>query len=294
MMDLQSSLMLSPTSEQEFSWGGVDSQAAHGRFCPTPSSDESQSSFLETIEGVKNDKKKTSTYKHVPHREKPPHLVARRNARERRRVQAVNGQFAKLRKCVPIENRSKRLSKVKTLQKAIEYIAALQRLLEQDDAASTDKMNNNDIINRNSGTHSQSNNVIEMGNLTIHNSHGISASPNVNANTSTNTSFEQIGEVSSTNTLSSFKQESSSSMILSNLTTSEISGPGSWCPTPTALDQYPTSGIVSQQDYPYVQFQYQSMSMPGAFQSDLQYQCSPLGAYASYPTTSARLSPHSC
>ena len=67
-----------------------------------------------------------SVYKHIPHREKPPHLVARRNARERRRVQAVNNAFAKLRKAVPIENRSKRLSKVKTLQRAIEYIEALQ------------------------------------------------------------------------------------------------------------------------------------------------------------------------
>lgn len=52
------------------------------------------------------------SYKHVPHREKPPHLVARRNARERRRVQAVNTAFSRLRKCVPTENRNKRLSKV--------------------------------------------------------------------------------------------------------------------------------------------------------------------------------------
>ena len=46
-----------------------------------------------------------SSYKHVPHREKPPHLVERRNARERRRVEAVNNAFARLRKCVPLENR---------------------------------------------------------------------------------------------------------------------------------------------------------------------------------------------
>ncbi|XP_037273283.2 uncharacterized protein LOC119165202 [Rhipicephalus microplus] len=67
------------------------------------------------------------------HREKPPHLVARRNARERRRVQAVNSAFCRLRKCVPIENRAKRLSKVKTLHKAIEYIYALQDLLNKAD-----------------------------------------------------------------------------------------------------------------------------------------------------------------
>lgn len=35
---------------------------------------------------------------------KPAQLVARRNARERHRVEAVNGAFARLRKVVPIEN----------------------------------------------------------------------------------------------------------------------------------------------------------------------------------------------
>ena len=74
-----------------------------------------------------------SNYKHIPHREKPTHLVARRNARERRRVQAVNSAFMRLRKCVPVENRNKRLSKVKTLHRAIEYIAALQDLLRDAD-----------------------------------------------------------------------------------------------------------------------------------------------------------------
>ena len=38
-------------------------------------------------ERKKSNRKSKSTYKHVPHREKPPHVVARRNARERRRVQ---------------------------------------------------------------------------------------------------------------------------------------------------------------------------------------------------------------
>lgn len=48
--------------------------------------------------------KKMVKYIHVPHREKPPQVVAKRNARERRRVQAVNGAFLRLRKAVPIEN----------------------------------------------------------------------------------------------------------------------------------------------------------------------------------------------
>ena len=80
-------------------------------------------------------KRKTSksNYKHIPHREKPTHLVARRNARERRRVQAVNSAFVRLRKSVPVENRNKRLSKVKTLHRAIEYIAALQDLIKEAD-----------------------------------------------------------------------------------------------------------------------------------------------------------------
>lgn len=60
-------------------------------------------------------------------------MVAKRNARERRRVQAVNQAFYKLRKCVPIENRNKRVSKVKTLQRAIDYIRKLERILAEDE-----------------------------------------------------------------------------------------------------------------------------------------------------------------
>lgn len=48
--------------------------------------------------------KKNCAYKHVPHKDKPPQVVAKRNARERRRVQAVNGAFVKLRKAIPLEN----------------------------------------------------------------------------------------------------------------------------------------------------------------------------------------------
>lgn len=77
-----------------------------------------------------------TSYKHIPHKDKPPHLVARRNARERKRVQAVNTAFAKLRKCVPSENRNKRLSKVKTLHRAIDYINALQSLLRHSEDSS--------------------------------------------------------------------------------------------------------------------------------------------------------------
>ena len=70
-----------------------------------------------------------SAYKHVPHSEKPPHVVAKRNARERRRVQAVNNAFLRLRRHVPSETRHKRLSKVKTLRLAIEYIRKLSEMI---------------------------------------------------------------------------------------------------------------------------------------------------------------------
>lgn len=49
-------------------------------------------------------KEKNVKNTHVPHKDKPPQAVARRNARERRRVQAVNMAFVRLRKMIPIQN----------------------------------------------------------------------------------------------------------------------------------------------------------------------------------------------
>lgn len=86
-----------------------------------------------TTKHAKSTTSKKSIYKHVPHALKPVHLVAKRNARERRRVQAVNSAFMRLRKHVPYEPRHKRLSKVKTLRVAIAYIAHLQDLISQHD-----------------------------------------------------------------------------------------------------------------------------------------------------------------
>ena len=78
--------------------------------------------------------KKKCTYKHIPHKEKPAHLVAKRNERERRRVESVNSAFVKLSKSVPIENkRGKRVSKVKVLQKAIDYILSMREAISQHD-----------------------------------------------------------------------------------------------------------------------------------------------------------------
>ena len=64
-------------------------------------------------------------------KQKEPEVVARRNARERRRVKLVNDGFLRLRKHVPTDPKNKKLSKVKTLRSAIEYIRHLQQLLNQ-------------------------------------------------------------------------------------------------------------------------------------------------------------------
>nr|XP_060624479.1 achaete-scute homolog 2 [Anolis sagrei ordinatus] len=61
--------------------------------------------------------------------------VARRNERERNRVKLVNLGFQALRQHVPNGAAAKKMSKVETLRSAVEYIRALQRLLEQHDAA---------------------------------------------------------------------------------------------------------------------------------------------------------------
>ncbi|KAM6309172.1 achaete-scute homolog 2 [Aegotheles albertisi] len=64
--------------------------------------------------------------------------VARRNERERNRVRLVNMGFAALRQHVPHGATSKKMSKVETLRSAVEYIRALQRLLDEHDAAFPD------------------------------------------------------------------------------------------------------------------------------------------------------------
>lgn len=66
-------------------------------------------------------------------KDKEPHMVQRRNARERRRVQLVNDGFTRLRRKIPTEPRNKKLSKVKTLQCAINYILHLQETLDEAD-----------------------------------------------------------------------------------------------------------------------------------------------------------------
>ncbi|MBN3290742.1 ASL1A protein, partial [Polypterus senegalus] len=65
-----------------------------------------------------------------------PAAVARRNERERNRVKLVNMGFATLREHVPNGAANKKMSKVETLRSAVEYIRALQQLLDEHDAVS--------------------------------------------------------------------------------------------------------------------------------------------------------------
>lgn len=59
------------------------------------------------------------------------HKIEKRNERERFRVQAVNDAFGRLRRLIPtIAARRKRVSKVKTLKKAVQYIIQLQAILQ--------------------------------------------------------------------------------------------------------------------------------------------------------------------
>ncbi|XP_058816095.1 achaete-scute homolog 2-like [Topomyia yanbarensis] len=73
----------------------------------------------------------TTTVTFQPYRaHKHTTLIERRNQRERVRVRAVNEAFARLRQMVPATRSSaKRVSKVKTLKRAVEYIAELSRRL---------------------------------------------------------------------------------------------------------------------------------------------------------------------
>ncbi|CAL8260490.1 unnamed protein product [Merluccius merluccius] len=65
-----------------------------------------------------------------------PVAVARRNERERNRVKQVNAGFQTLRQHVPSGAANKKMSKVETLRSAVEYIRALQQLLDEHDAVS--------------------------------------------------------------------------------------------------------------------------------------------------------------
>ncbi|RDD43745.1 Achaete-scute-like protein 4 [Trichoplax sp. H2] len=91
------------------------------------------------LSSYQNDEEETAV--HLNNQSKRKHLkkskskesvtAKRRNERERRRVQLVNDGFSELRKHVPTDSENRKLSKVKTLRSAIEYIKQLQSLLEK-------------------------------------------------------------------------------------------------------------------------------------------------------------------
>ena len=105
------------------------------------SSDLSCRSTLAEHQGgsVEREKKSVRRSKHIPHRLRPQHIVERRNTRERKRVQDVNDAFYMLQALLPIDIHSEsqdspnsaRLSKVRTLRKAVDYIIALQAMLDE-------------------------------------------------------------------------------------------------------------------------------------------------------------------
>ncbi|XP_063047319.1 transcription factor atoh7 [Engraulis encrasicolus] len=72
------------------------------------------------------------------------------NARERKRMQGLNTAFDCLRKVVPQWGQDKKLSKYETLQMALSYIMALDRILTD-----THRRNNSNNSNGNSAPHSQ-------------------------------------------------------------------------------------------------------------------------------------------
>ncbi|XP_064629327.1 basic helix-loop-helix transcription factor scleraxis-like [Lineus longissimus] len=125
-------------------------------------------------------KKSKSTYKHIPHSEKAPHLVQQRNARERRRVQAVNTAFLRLRKHVPFEHKHKRLSKVRTLKVAIDYIKRLQQMIDTHDSMMVRNPNRGFIAQRRGfgGAGSQQVRMVELATAKENNIRWISLGSN--------------------------------------------------------------------------------------------------------------------
>lgn len=95
-----------------------------------------------SLESREMTKKSTRRSKHIPHHLRPQHIVERRNRRERLRVQDVNQAFCMLQQLLPFDSNSptnhhtkeqntSRISKLRTLQKAIDYIEALQKMLNE-------------------------------------------------------------------------------------------------------------------------------------------------------------------
>ncbi|XP_038079355.1 achaete-scute homolog 1-like [Patiria miniata] len=137
-----SEVCLSPASLDDDSYSSdescddlPDSPVSQDSDQPSSGPNGSQSGVRTRRRGSGKDSSEHPGKKHLrpptQQKEKEPHLVQRRNARERRRVQLVNDGFVRLRRKIPTEPRNKKLSKVKTLRSAINYIMHLQETLNE-------------------------------------------------------------------------------------------------------------------------------------------------------------------
>ena len=134
--EVQSAVFSSPVIQIQRLDGGGGGGGGGSDLILQEEEEEQEVTSTESAGGRRREKKskKKSSYKHVPHSEKPAHLVAKRNARERRRVEAVNAAFLKLRRAIPVDNkRGKRVSKVKILTRAIDYILNMKDAINQHD-----------------------------------------------------------------------------------------------------------------------------------------------------------------
>ncbi|XP_069139168.1 achaete-scute homolog 3-like [Argopecten irradians] len=83
-----------------------------------------------------------------------PNCIGKRNERERERVRCVNEGYSRLREHLPLERKDKRISKVDTLRKAIDYIKHLEDILAQDDVEDNHDYNKDSFAD--SDSHSSS------------------------------------------------------------------------------------------------------------------------------------------
>ena len=93
------------------------------------SSNENQS--IKTAEEIM--KQKEMKKRHIPHAMQPPHKVSWRNSRERTRIHAVNDEFARLRRLLPYEKKT-RVPKEDIIRLAVIYIKELRSMVVEHDA----------------------------------------------------------------------------------------------------------------------------------------------------------------
>ncbi|XP_064627993.1 achaete-scute complex protein T3-like [Lineus longissimus] len=81
---------------------------------------------------TKIQKPRKRSRRHVPHSERSAEAVERRNARERRRVEAVNSAFVQLSRHIPGGDANEKIQKIDILRGAISYINDLLDIVGED------------------------------------------------------------------------------------------------------------------------------------------------------------------